>query len=217
MNKVENFAMTMFSAYKDKYRRDINKTSDDVRIEYNDIVKENYDPKTTWRLEEPFLLTKGDRKFPKHLFVDEKGESSFDMDGWEQKVIEYELEHNDKLVCWIRNTPVGQRRFCLLREQNKVEHSFWPDFLLITKEDGDYVLNILEPHRKNEDDNYSKAEAMVDYVEQVGNPNIGRVELIRIENERILRLDFATSVVKEEMKRVHNNDDLKNLFVRINK
>ena len=214
MDEVEGFAKTMFSAYKDKYRRDINKTSDDVRIEYNDIVKENYEPKTTWRLEEPFLLTKGDSKYPKHLFVDENGETSFDMDGWEQKVIEYELEHNDNLVCWIRNTPVGQRRFCLLREQNKEEHSFWPDFLLVTKEDGEYVLNILEPHRKNEDDNYSKAEAMVNYVEQAGNPNIGRVELIRIENERILRLDFATSVVREEMKRVHNNDDLKNLFAK---
>ena len=97
-----------------------------------------------------------------------------------------------------------------------MEHSFWPDFLLVTKEDGEYVLNILEPHRQNEDDNYSKAEALVDYVEQAGNSNIGRVELIRIENERILRLDFATSVVRGEMKRVHDNDDLKNLFWKIN-
>ena len=109
------------------------------------------------------------------------------------------------------------RVICLLREQNKEEHSFWPDFLLVTKEDGEYVLNILEPHRKNEDDNYSKAESMVNYVEQAKNPNIGRVELIRIENDRILRLDFATSVVKEEMKHVHNNDDLKNLFSKLNK
>ena len=31
----------MFSTYKNKYHRDINKTSDNVRIEYNDIVKEN--------------------------------------------------------------------------------------------------------------------------------------------------------------------------------
>jgi len=216
MNEVEDYAKSMFSTYKDKYRRDINKTNDDVRIEYNDIVKENYDPKTTWRLEEPFLLTKGNTKYPKHLFVDENGEVSFDMDGWEQKVIEQELERNANLVCWIRNTPVGQHKFCLLRKQNKVEHSFWPDFLLVTKEDGEYVLNILEPHRQNEDDNYSKAEAMVDYVEQVGNASIGRVELIRIENERILRLDFATSVARGEMKRVHNNDDLKNLFWKMN-
>lgn len=216
MNEVEDFAKSMFSTYKDKYRRDINKTNDDVRIEYNDIVKENYDPKTTWRLEEPFLLTKGNTKYPKHLFVDENGEVFFDMDGWEQKVIEQELERNANLVCWIRNTPVGQHKFCLLRKQNKVEHSFWPDFLLVTKEDGEYVLNILEPHRQNEDDNYSKAEALVDYVEQARNSNIGRVELIRIENERILRLDFATSVVRGEMKRVHDNDDLKNLFWKIN-
>ena len=216
MSEVEDMAKITFAAYKDKYRKDINKTNDEVRNEYNDIVKENYDPRTTWRLEEPFLMKKGSRKYPKHLFVDSNGEAWFEMNEWEAKVIEYELEHNPDLICWIRNSPVGQPRFCLLREQNKVEHNFWPDFVLVTREDGDFVLNILEPHKAGEDDNLSKAEAMVDYVQQTGGQGLGRVEMIRIENERILRLDFATSVVREEMKRVHSNDDLTNLFRKMN-
>lgn len=215
-DELEDFAKDMFGDYVDSYRRELIKISDEVRNEYYDIAKENYDSKTTLWIDEPFLITKGDKHYPKHLFVDENGKTSLGMDTWEDKVIEYELEHNENLVCWIRNTQVGQRRFCLLREQNKEEHSFFPDFMLVTKECDEYILNILEPHRSNENDNYSKAEAMMDYVQEVGNPNIGRVELIRIVNDRILRLDFSSSVVRDGMKNVHNNDELNTLFNKLN-
>ena len=103
---------------------------------------------------------------------------------------------------------------CLLRIEGKEEHPFYPDFIVIGKDEGGYTLGILEPHRANEADNYSKAMAMVDYASKES--HVDRIELIRVKDDRVLRLNFRDANIVDDMKHVSSNDQLTDLFSRYN-
>ena len=49
-------------------------------------------------------LEQNGQKYKKHLFVDEKCEATFNLNGWERAVLKEEMERED-FVCWLRNPP----------------------------------------------------------------------------------------------------------------
>ena len=95
---------------------------------------------------------------------------------------------------------------------------FYPDFLIIRKENGgDYIIDILEPHDSTRDDNVSKAKALAQYATE--NPCIGRAQLIRLTKtatgDVLKRLDFAThSELREKVGIINSNQELDNLFAQ---
>lgn len=213
MDALEIYARQKFNELKNKYRKTLTQKNETVRSKYEKIVKQNTNPESTWELHEPFILPKGDAVYKNHLFVDDNGEATFHFNSWEEKVLNEEMKR-DGFICWIRNVKGRQSPLCLLRIEGKEEHPFYPDFIVIGKDEGGYTLGILEPHRANEADNYSKAMAMVDYASKES--HVDRIELIRVKDDKVLRLNFRDANIIDDMKHVSSNDQLTDLFSKWN-
>lgn len=216
MDELKRFAQKKFDDYKFTYRKELTRKNEMVRAKYERIVKEQTNAPATYQLYFPMKLPTGEMKYGKHLFVDEEGTFSVHFDsGWEDMVLKEEMKH-ESFVCWIRNLSGKQQPLCLRRLENNEmdEHPFYPDFIVIHKEKGEYTFNILEPHRDDKTDNVSKARALCNYVRE--EKSIDRAELIRVVKGRIWRLEFQRSYIREEMKNVTTPDDLDRLFRKYN-
>jgi hypothetical protein len=81
--------------------------------------------------------------------------------------------------------------------------------------DGEYVIDILEPHDPTRIDNLGKAKGFAEYARQ--NPGVGRIQLIRMKkdaanNDRFKRLDMAKSAVRDKVSHAMTNDELDHIF-----
>lgn len=176
--------------------------------------------------ETPFNLSKNvlfrndseGEEYTDHLFGDDlTGIARIKLNGWEKRVIEEEQKRRD-FRCWYRNPSRGGEALALYHNHNGIKKLFYPDFLIVRREDGgDYVIDILEPHDPNRDDNVSKAKALAQYATE--NPCIGRAQLIRMVNtttgEVLRRLDFAAhSELREKVAVINTNEELNHLFVQ---
>ena len=86
----------------------------------------------------------------------------------------------------------------------------YPDFLIVRKDEMGYVIDILEPHAGTRTDNLGKAKGFAEYARQ--NPGVGRLQLIRIINGQIRRLDMSRSSVRDRVSHAMSDDDLNYIF-----
>lgn len=78
-----------------------------------------------------------------------------------------------------------------------------------------YVIDILEPHNPEFDDNLGKAKGFAEYARQ--NPGIGRIQLIRMSKDiaghkHFKRLDMSISNVRDKVSKAINNEELDHIF-----
>lgn len=86
----------------------------------------------------------------------------------------------------------------------------YPDFLIIRKDEMGFVIDILEPHDGTRTDNLGKAKGFAEYARH--NPGVGRLQLIRLLNGRINRLDMSRSAVRDCVSHAMSNDELDHIF-----
>lgn len=221
MNGLHAFAKTAYHQLNDRYRQRTTRLSDALKTQYRNIVRDSAEVS-----EVPFFLGENimfrndeeGEEYGDHLFVNEQtGTARIKLNGWEKRVIEEERKHED-YRCWYRNPSRGSDALALYHIYKGVKKQFYPDFLIIRKENGgDYILDILEPHDPGRDDNVSKAKSLAQYATE--NPSIGRAQLIRMvktpTGDALSRLDFAAhSELREKVAVINTPDELENLFAQ---
>ena len=144
-----------------------------------------------------------------HLFVNANGKAVIALNNWEKIVLRAEQARPD-FVSWLRNPPRKPWALCIPYEQNGEKKSMYPDFLIIRKDDVGLVIDILEPHDGTRTDNLGKAKGFAEYARQ--NPGVGRLQLIRVVNGQIRRLDMSRSAVRNRVTRAMSDDDLNYIF-----
>ena len=192
-----------------------------LKTQYRNIVRDSAEVSDV-----PFFLGENimfrndedGEEYTDHLFVDEvTGKVRIKLNKWEKQVIDEERK-NEEFRCWYRNPSRGSDALTLYHIYKGTKKAFYPDFLIIRKENGgDYIIDILEPHDPTRDDNVSKAKALAQYATE--NPCIGRAQLIRLTKtstgEELRRLDFAAhSELREKVAVINTNEELDNLFVQ---
>ena len=218
---LHDYAKTAYHLLNDKYRQKTTRLSDALKTLYRNIVRDSAEVS-----EIPFNLgdnimfrndEEGD-EYDDHLFVDEQtGKVRIKLNTWEKKVINEEQKRDD-YRCWYRNPSRGSDALTLYHNYKGSKKPFYPDFLIIRKENGgDYILDILEPHDPTRDDNVSKAKSLAQYATE--NACIGRAQLIRLTNtatgDLLRRLDFAAhSELREKVAVINTNEELDNLFMQ---
>lgn len=221
MNSLHAFAKTTYHQLNDRYRQRTTRLSDALKTQYRNIVRDSAEVS-----EVPFFLGENimfrndeeGEEYSDHLFVNEQtGTARIKLNGWEKRVIEEERKRED-YRCWYRNPSRGNDALALYHIYKGVKKQFYPDFLIIRRENGsDYILDILEPHDPGRDDNVSKAKSLAQYATE--NPSIGRAQLIRVvttpTGEALRRLDFAAhSELREKAAVINTPDELENLFMQ---
>lgn len=216
--RLMNYAEKTFHELNDKYRRKMVNLDEKFIKQYNTIVSDgDIVSKHNFRLPETITQPRdiNGREYTDHLFVDDSGVARINLNNWEEGVLEEEQEQSD-YVCWLRNHPRKPWSLCIPYEMGGEQKPAYPDFLIIRKDtDGEYVIDILEPHDPTRIDNLGKAKGFAEYARQ--NPGVGRIELIRMGkdgagHQRFKRLDMARSAIRDKVSRAMTNDELNHIF-----
>ena len=218
MRLLHSWAKDKFHQLNDEYRRRFAGLNDErKRREYDSIVSDgDIVSKHNFRLPETIQVQQdGGTEYVTHLFVDEKtGKAKIKLNTWEAGVLAEE-EKRDDFVCWIRNPSRASWALCIPYQMDGVWQRAYPDLLIVRKEAGAYVIDILEPHRANEKDNLGKAQGFAEYARQ--NPGVGRIQIIRQSKDipginKFKRLDMSRSAVRDKVSRAATNDEIDHLF-----
>lgn len=216
--KLQAYAEKMFHELNDKYRRKMVNMEERFIKQYNTIVSDgDIVSKHNFRLPEIIQQPRdvNGKEYTDHLFVDDSGVARINLNSWEEGVLKEEQEQPD-YVCWLRNPPRKAWSLCIPYEMRGEQKPTYPDFLIVRRDnDGEYVIDILEPHDPTRIDNLGKAKGFAEYARQ--NPGVGRIELIRkgkdgTGHERFKRLDMARSAIRDKVSHVMTNDELDHIF-----
>ncbi len=216
--RLMSYAEKTFHELNDKYRRKMVNLNEKFIKQYNTIVSDgDIVSKHNFRLPETITQPRdiNGREYTDHLFVDDSGVARINLNNWEEGVLEEERGQSD-YVCWLRNPPRKPWSLCIPYEISGEKKPTYPDFLIIRRDtDGEYVIDILEPHDPTRIDNLGKAKGFAEYARQ--NPGVGRIELIRMGKDgaghhRFKRLDMARSAIRDKVSQAMTNDELDHIF-----
>ena len=216
MKELEEYAKIRFYELKDKWRKDISAGEDKYKAKFDSIVAESDEASQhSLKLMDPISLPYKEsyKKEMCHMFVNQDGEAFFELDTWEKDVLEEEMKRPD-FVCWIRNQQNKGWALCIKYEMDRKLKSFYPDFIVIRKENDKFVVDLLEPHNPAYNDNYAKTIGLCNYLKE--EKRIARAEIIRKEDGRFLRLNVGDSMIQHDVMNMRNDDDLNYLFRKYN-
>lgn len=92
----------------------------------------------------------------------------------------------------------------------------FPNFIIVRCDpDIKYIVDFLEPHRADFDDNLPKAKGFAKYASE--NPDIGKIQLIRegkdpAGNKRYRRLDLRKRTIQEKVLQAMTPEELNHIF-----
>ena len=200
MADLDKYAKDTFYQYKHDYRKYLSKFSENVKSKYDKYTREGEEMSDhSWKLSNPIYLPKCEEQWEdrNHLFVDNEGKAFFSLNSWERDVI-IEAEKDPDFVCWLRNQDRKPWALCIPYIMNEKKYPFYPDFIIVRKDGhGGYLLDIVEPHKKDED-NVPKAKAMAKYAEEAEG-NVERFEMTRKYGDKMYRLDFANPAISHRL------------------
>jgi type III restriction enzyme len=147
-----------------------------------------------------------------HLYVDADGEFPSKFNTWETKTLEEELARDD-IVAWLRNPDRKSWSLCVPYEMGGEWKGCYPDFLVVRKTNGGIVVDIVDPHLLSFDDAWQRAKGLAQYAARHAD-KFGRIDLIRIEDGVVERLDVKDEETRARMLAVSTNAHLRELFNR---
>lgn len=216
VERLRKTAKITFQDYNDNFRRLLADRDEETKREYDQIVS-NGDPVSKHNFElaenvEGFSDAEG-REFRNHLYLDDTGVAKIKLgSSWEYELVEEECKASD-FVCWVRNLPRRPTSLCIPYTMNGQSKPMYPDFLVIRrdyKSSTGYVVDVLEPHGSQYADNLPKAKGLAEYARTES--RVGRVQLIRKVNDRLLRLDLCKGEIRDRVLSAMSDDDLCAIF-----
>lgn len=191
--------------------------NDEAKREYYDISSAAPTPQLVdlELKEEADAVTDGATFYDKHLFVDDAGRYPAKLGGWEDPVIQEEIARED-VVAWLRNPPNSKNGLCIAYKDAGKPRSLYPDFLILRRENGNVVVDIVDPHGTHLPEAPAKAAGLAEYAEQYGE-HFGRIELIVLDKASgaIARLDLLDDAeLRREVKGVSTRQHLEGLYNR---
>ena len=211
---LKEYAKDEYHNLVDEYRRKIVDLDERGQKKYDAIVSDaDIISEHNFRLPEHVRISseREGQKYKKHLYVDEKLEAAFKLNGWERALLAEEMQQKD-FVSWLRNTPKASWSLCLPYEQNGTTHGMYPDFIIVRKdnEEDKYVFDILEPHDQGRTDNLPKAIGLAKYAAK--HPELGRIQLIHMDGQVLKRIDLAKKATRDRVLHAASDHELNNIF-----
>lgn len=210
---LENICKSQIDTLFNNHRVAIRKRSSSEKEKYNVIRESAKEPeKIEFCPPEKILAPKvdGGREYDRHLYVGEDGKFREDLNTWEDATISAEIPRRN-VVGWIRNYERRNWALSIPYERDGEMKSMYPDFLVVRKERDGFVVDILEPHRPDLEDNWMKAKGLAVYAKKHGD-QYGRIEFIRVAGGVLKRLDVNEETNRRKIRKVSSNAHLNQLF-----
>lgn len=154
----------------------------------------------------------GFTSFAKHLYVDTDGQFVADLNTWETTTMTAEIE-KPEVIGWLRNYDRKPWALQIPYEDGANVFPMFPDFLVVRRQGAGLVVDILEPHSAALADSWKKARGLANYAKTHGlEPGLGRIELIRLQDGVIKRLDLSDPETQKNVLGAGSNQSLDLIF-----
>jgi type III restriction enzyme len=214
---LEGWASTAFDKLYDSHKRDINKLKEPRRITYDRLRLASAAPTAvSWQLPQSidFKRTSKDLLWERHLYVEADGKFRAELGTWESGVLMEELA-DPNVVGWLRNLDRKPWSMEIPYKTGGETRPMFPDLVVVRNEGKGLVVDILEPHRPDLDDNFEKAIGLANFANQHGGM-FGRIQLIRkvtsAGGEHFARIDINKASMIKKLLVITSNVQLDQLF-----
>lgn len=221
MEQLDEYCKKSFFAYVDRYRSDIEAKGGDAKREYEKIVKAHASTSPIDLTLPDLLVTSKHpegKPYMDHLYVDKEGKAVFKLNDWEQEVLDVE-RNREGFVCWVRNIANKDSSLCIQYRVGNELRPHFPDFIVVRRVNEHFEFILLEPHNMGFADTIYKLKGMAEYSERC--TAISHNELMRIvkvpTGKKPESIDAASSLVRNDIRQLVNQDELNNLFAKHNK
>ena len=122
-----------------------------------------------------------------------------------------ELE-SDETVVWLRNLPRKSWAITIPYEVDGKPAGFYPDFLFVRRRNGDWVVDLLDPHLIDLADAPGKAVGLAKYAATHW-PEFNRIELIIVRgDDDIRRIDLMDEANRDRVLKAQTKAHLDLLY-----
>jgi type III restriction enzyme len=215
LKELNEHAEMRFAALESAHRRKIrDELKAKRRGEYRKLQQAGRDfTYLDWELPEEILEKPGGDFFEQHLYCNEAGKYQTRLNGWEKAVLGLWMKQSD-FFGWLRNPPSKERSFCVPYEHGGWKRAF-PDLIVVRRDGKELVVDVLEPHRTNEDDTFAKAKGLADFAETHGS-SFGRLMMLKVdgvgEKALVLGFDVNDPSTRKKALKLRNNEEVQGLF-----
>lgn len=133
-----------------------------------------------------------------HLLATEEGVYPTELNTWEQKVLEQEMQ-GQGFVGWYRNPSRGLRDSLAVPYKDPTTGNWKPmrpDFLFFSRDnDGQFVADLIDPHGYHLTDALPKLRGLADFTEAVGQ-SFRRIEAVAEVDGVLWKLDLKEDAVR---------------------
>ena len=214
---LEGWASTAFDLLFDTHQRAIHTLKEPRRLNYDRLRLASAAPTAVqWHLPQSidFKRKLSDPLWDRHLYVEADGTFRAELGTWEAEVLKEELD-NPHVIGWLRNLDRKSWSMEIPYESGGEMRPMFPDLVVVRKEGKGLVVDILEPHRPDLDDNFEKAKGLAHFAKLHGGM-FGRIQLIRkvtsAGGEHFARLEINKSAMIKKLLEVTSNVLLDRLF-----
>ncbi|AWG80064.1 DEAD/DEAH box helicase [Vibrio parahaemolyticus] len=210
-------ANSLVTQWLREYWPDIKSLSDDRKESYRQIIEMSEEPQDIELIkpEAKFEMTKakyGDKEYDlpiwdRHLLCDKNGHFPSELNAWEQRVIEKESS-NLGFLFWYRNpqTP-GQSSLGIAYQEAEQHKIMRPDFLFFAEENGQTVVDIVDPHGLHLADALPKLQGLAVYA-QVHASFYRRIESVAEVKGKLRVLDMTNENVRDAVREAQDATSL---------
>lgn len=146
----------------------------------------------------------------KHLYVAGDGSFPADLNNDETEVLAAALKPRGT-VAWLRNTDRKPWALCVPYEVEGDSRPMYPDFLVVRKERGTLIVDIVEPHSIALADAPTKAAGLAKFAAQHAD-RFGHILLILIDGKKKKTLDLSDETTRNQVKGIKLPAELRRLF-----
>lgn len=211
IRKIEKLSQELVQKWLKTYAVDIAQLDEASRASYSEVRNLAANPELT-PISYPATIQgkESDDKWSKHLYVTKDGSFHAGFNEAEKNVLNLEIAKKE-VVAWLRNVDRKSWALCVPYEVDGEFRVMYPDFLIIRKEKGQLIVDLIEPHSISLSDSPAKASGLAKFAAQHAD-KFGRIELILLDGTSAKRLDLTDEIVRNRVRGVKLLDQLKQLF-----
>lgn len=147
--------------------------------------------------------------YEKHLLCDDQQLYPAELGSWEKSVLEAEMKR-DGFMFWYRNPDrPSQDSLGIAYESDNDTRIVRPDFIFISEEKGDVVVDIIDPHGHHLADALPKLQGLAKYSETHSNA-YRRIEAVAVSQGSLRRLDLTNKDVRKAIAAAASAESLYN-------
>jgi type III restriction enzyme len=210
---LEAAAKTLVDTWRTQHNSAISQLPDAKRALFYNIWQQSKAPEqVTMIMPSQITAPDKDTRHLRHVYANGKNLFPAAFTGWEADVLDAELAKTDSIIAWYRNPTGGTAALAVPYEQSGTARTMYPDFLFFHEVDGEFVIDLIDPHRPDAADTGPKWSGLARYAATHASAFRRVAAVIKNEDDTLVSLDLKNPDVAAKLTKATNETDIRKIF-----